>query len=224
MTILTNARIWLDHLYPGLWNASVAALAVFVLWLTKKFAPDFFAKLPPPVQALPAMFIAGLVSGIAALEPTIISFISSFFVSGVMGGVAAVGAHRALKESPLPYGEPNKPQSIRPPKPPSSPPTAPATHITILFLAALLTNGCGFFQSPTGKAVTCDISAGVLAALQDLLLIPGVLIGPLEEAYAAACAQAATKGMNQHDAEQYGLEHARTVAMKMGLEYKAASK
>jgi hypothetical protein len=220
MTILTNLRTWLDHVYPGLWNASVAAFAVLVLWLTKKFAPNFFAKLPPPVQALPAMFIAGLVSGIAALEPTIISFIASFIGGGLMGGVAAVGTHRTLKESPLPYGEPNKPQSIKPPSP-------PVTHITILFLTAMCltgTAGCGFFQSPTGKAVTCDISAGVLAALQDLLLIPGVLLEPLEAAYSKACTQAAAKGMTQHDAEQYGLDHARTVAMKMALEYKAASK
>lgn len=109
MTILTHLHVYLDGIYPGLWNASVAALAVFVLWILKKFFPDFFAKLPPAVQALPAMFIAAIVNGVAALEPTIVSFLVSALGGGLLGGVTAVGVHRMLKESPLPYGKDDKP-------------------------------------------------------------------------------------------------------------------
>lgn len=114
MTILTAWRTWLDNIYPGLWNLALSLVVVALLWGLKKWQPDFFAKLPPSVQALPAMFLAGVASAFAAFEPTLISFLTSLIGGAITGGVAAVGAHHVLKESKLPYGnEPQKPLSAR---------------------------------------------------------------------------------------------------------------
>jgi hypothetical protein len=139
MTILINLRTYLDGIYPGLWNASVAALVVLVVWLMKKFFPNTFAKLPPSLQALPAMFVAALVNGIAALEPTIISVIGG----GLLGGVTAVGVHRMLKESPLPYGKNDKPN-----------PVISAAKKAIIMIVACVFVACAALQQGTQAACT----------------------------------------------------------------------
>lgn len=113
MTFLTAWHRYLDSLYPGLWNATVAALVVFLIWLLKKVRPDLFAKLPPAVQALPAVVLSGLVSGLSAFEPTILAFLTQLIGGGIAGGAAAVGMHHMLKESPLPYGNPPKAPSSK---------------------------------------------------------------------------------------------------------------
>lgn len=146
MTILTNLRVWLDHLYPGLWNASVAALAVLVLWLLKKFAPNFFAKLPPSIQALPAVFIAAIVSGVAALAPTLLSFLSSAAAGGLLGGVTAVGVHHVLKESKLPYGTD--------PKDPNSVVKTAASAGLLLFALGIIPLACAGIQQGTSDVCT----------------------------------------------------------------------
>lgn len=146
MTPLTNLREILDHVYPGLWNAAVAALAVLVLWLVKKFAPNTFAKLPPSVQALPAMAIAAIVSGLAANLPTIVSFLTTAFAGGLIGGVTAVGTHRVLKELPIPYG--NDP-GIAARKLIMS-----GLVLPIALLAAALVGACAGLQK--GTAETCQ--------------------------------------------------------------------
>lgn len=115
MTILTQWRVALDAVYPGLWNASLGMLVVLGVWLLKKLAPNLFAKLPPAVQALPAMILSAIVTALSATSPTVGGFLSQLLAGSLIGGTMAVGAHRVLKESPLPYGGPSKPPSLRPP-------------------------------------------------------------------------------------------------------------
>ena len=105
---LASARAFLDGLYPGLSNALLALLAVFAVWLLKKLRPDLFAKLPPSVQALPALFVSGVLSALTAVEPTLAAVLANFLGGAAVGGAAAVGLHHMAKASPLPYGDPPK--------------------------------------------------------------------------------------------------------------------
>lgn len=151
MTILIRLHAYLDGLYPGLWNASVAAVAVLVLWLLKKFFPNVFAKLPPTVQALPAMFVAAILNGIATLEPTIVSFLINSLGGGLLGGVTAVGVHRVLKESPLPYE-----------KKKSTPLNAVAKRISMMMIGAACASlliACAALQQGT-QAVCTFLDSG----------------------------------------------------------------
>jgi len=110
MLILQHLRETLDHWSPGAFNASLAALLFVALWLGRRFKPDLFAKLPPTLQAWPALaggaVLAALSSNLSGgLVAAVVSALG-MSLTGLVSGVAAVGLHRTLKESPLPYGTP----------------------------------------------------------------------------------------------------------------------
>lgn len=128
---LVRLRAELDGFYPGLSNAAVGAVAVLFVWLLKKFSPATFAKLPPALQAAPAMLLTAIVTGLSATYPTIASVVSNALGGALVGGTFAVGAHRVLKESPLPYGNP-KPDPLVPP-----------IHITIIVAVLVVGFGLG---------------------------------------------------------------------------------
>lgn len=101
---------------------------------------------------------------------------------------------------------------------------ASISGVAIVAACAVGECGCSSFlhwNDPTSEAVTCGITSAVLNALQAMLVIPGVVLGPIEAAYSAACQKAAAQGMTEADAQAYGLEHARAEAMKMAVQYKA---
>ena len=125
--LLVYAREQLDAAFPGLSSAAVGALAVLAIWLLKRFAPAVFAKLPPALQAMPAMVFSAVVSSLAAAEPTLASILQNALGGAFVAGTFAVGAHHVLKESPLPYGDPPKPST-----------PAPPVHITIVIVALLV--------------------------------------------------------------------------------------
>lgn len=147
MTFFTHIRDSLNGVYPGLWNAAVGVVVVTLIWLLKKLAPNLFDKLPPAVQALPAVFLSGMISGLSAAAPLIGDFLAHFAVGGMLGGTLAVGAHHMLKESPLPYGRP-KPDSLKP---------SAVTHITLVLLAMLTFIGCSPSEMQTAVSVAEDV-------------------------------------------------------------------
>lgn len=90
-----------------------------------------------------------------------------------------------------------------------------AVHVV---LAALALAGCAsfmHFSDPTAQAVTCGITSAVLGPLEALAASLGFPISVIESLYSDACAIAAAKGMTQHDAERFGLEHATVRARAM---------
>jgi hypothetical protein len=97
---MPELRASLDALYPGLFNALVGLSMVGLIWVWRKVSPSTFEKLPPKMQALPAVVGAGLMSSFAAQQ----DLLMNAAVGGVLGGIFGVGSHRALKESKLSYG------------------------------------------------------------------------------------------------------------------------
>jgi hypothetical protein len=108
MLILQHLRETLDHWSPGAFNASLAALLFVALWLGRRFKPDLFAKLPPTLQAWPALAGGAVLAALSSnssggLMATVISALG-MSLTGLVSGIGAVGLHRTLKESKLPYG------------------------------------------------------------------------------------------------------------------------
>jgi len=108
MFILQHLRETLDHWSPGAFNASLAALLFVALWLGRRLKPDLFAKLPPTLQAWPALAGGAVLAALSSnssggLMAAVISALG-MSLTGLVSGVAAVGLHRTLKESKLPYG------------------------------------------------------------------------------------------------------------------------
>lgn len=97
----------------------------------------------------------------------------------------------------------------------------PAATIAKSGLVLLLCTSCSapfVFSNPSTQTVTCEITAAVLPLLEELSATLGFPLSVVESLYSAACAEAAAKGMSQHDAEQYGVHHARALGMKMRAE------
>jgi hypothetical protein len=88
-------------------------------------------------------------------------------------------------------------------------------------VAALALPGCKapfVWSDPSVQAVSCGITAAVLPLLESLAATLGFPLSVVEALYGTACAEAAARGMSQHDAEQYGVAHARELGMKMRAE------
>lgn len=71
------------------------------------------------------------------------------------------------------------------------------------------------FSDPTAQSVTCGITSVVLGPLEQLAKLLGFPLPLVEDLYSEACNFAAAQGMNQHDAEQFGLKHATERAQAM---------
>lgn len=87
----------------------------------------------------------------------------------------------------------------------------------------LVLGGCASFlhwKDPNVQAVSCGITSAVLPLLEELAVSLGVPLAAVERLYATACAEAAAKGLSQHDAESYGVAEARTNALRMRAEGK----
>lgn len=155
MTSLAGWRDALNAIYPGLWNAALGLIVVLIVWGLRRWRPDVFARLPPAVQMLPAMVLSAIVTALSATSPTIGGFLSQLLAGTLIGGTTAIGAHRVLKESPLPYGGPGKPPSLRPPPPRhiSIPPAA----MMVALLAGLQLSACTPSELQTAVEVASDI-------------------------------------------------------------------
>jgi hypothetical protein len=233
---LQHLRTYLDALQPGLFNAALAALLFVALWLVRKQWPLFFAKLPPALQAWPAMATGAVV---AALSASVDGNFGGAFVNalgmaltGLVSGMLASGIHRTLKEAPGPYGE----DQIPPKKDPA--PLVPVKRISglLIFLVALaLTiSGCKsflHFSDPTAQAVTCAILEPEEALIESAAGVCGpfapACLSALQALFGNACTAAATAGKSQDEAHAAGLaavhKHAgvmRASLLKAGVEVK----
>lgn len=193
MTFLAQWRDALNAIYPGLWNAALGLAVVLALWATKKLKPDLFARLPPAVQALPAMILSAVATALSATSPTLGGFLSQLLAGSLVGGTMAVGVHRVLKESPLPYGGTGgaKADSLKPPKPPIEPPTPPTGTLALAglllvffdsFGSVLLAVACGaivtspiFFAQACTPAEAGAVVKDVETVAQDVTKIAQVL-------------------------------------------------
>jgi hypothetical protein len=139
---LTTIRTALDALQPGLFNALLALLLFGAMYLVKRFKPELFNKLPTALQAWPAMAIGAVIAALSAstngnfLQAVVNA--AGMSLSGLLSGVLAVGAHRTLKESPLPYATPPAKHDL-------------VQHITILFLMLVV---------PVAALVACTKQQG----------------------------------------------------------------
>ncbi len=105
---LQQLHALLDSITPGLFNAALAVLLWGALWLVRKFKPLLFVKLPPSLQAWPALASGALLSALSAstdgdLKGAAVNALGQA-LAGLVSGVMAVGLHRTLKESALSYG------------------------------------------------------------------------------------------------------------------------
>jgi hypothetical protein len=152
LPFLQQFRTYLDAIQPGLFNASLAGLLFAALWLLRKFKPLFFAKLPPSLQAWPALATGAVIAALSAstdgnLGGAVLNALGMAF-TGLLSGVMASGIHRTLKESALPYGT-----SDVPPK------KSPTPLVGIVWLVALLgVCGCGSFLHVADPTIDDDIS------------------------------------------------------------------
>ena len=142
---LQHLRAFLDGLVPGGFNASLAALLWVALWGLRKFKPLFFAKLPPALQAWPALAVGAVIAALSAstganVGEAVLNALG-MSLTGLLSGVLSVGAHRVLKESPLPYGAHDIP-----PKPPTGP--------LVAIVVGLLLTGCMGAKSAITEACT----------------------------------------------------------------------
>lgn len=203
--LLTQWRAALDAVYPGLFNAVIGAVVVLGVWLLKKFAPNWFAKLPPAVQALPAMVISAVVTALSATSPTLSSFLSQLLAGTLVTGTMAVGAHHVLKESPLPYGNPGKTPSLRPPA---------AAGLVLLALVGSCA-GCASFgawsqAAAPDVAIVCGLTGDVLSQLEAWASEAGVPVIYLQQVYADACGGAAKE--DSGGAKKVGLSASHAAA------------
>jgi len=113
MTFLAHLREQLNAIQPGLFNALLALVLMLLIWVWRKASPATFDKLPPSLQAWPALaggaVLAALSTNISVppLQVAVAALAQS--LGGIVSGIAAVGTHRVLKESPFPYGGKSQP-------------------------------------------------------------------------------------------------------------------
>jgi hypothetical protein len=115
---LVHLRTVLDGVHPGLFNAILSALLLGAIWVWRKFWPASFAKLPTAVQAAPALAGGAVLGALSAningapIDAVLAALVQS--AGGIISGLAAIGTHHALKESPLPYGNPKPVAAVGP--------------------------------------------------------------------------------------------------------------
>lgn len=105
---LQQLRLSVDAIYPGLFNAGLAAVLFAALWVIRRFKPLLFANMPAALQAWPALASGAVIAALSAstdgnIGGAVVNALGQA-LAGLVSGVLAVGLHRTLKESPLPYG------------------------------------------------------------------------------------------------------------------------
>lgn len=88
-------KTYLDAIDPRLFFALIALVAWTVVGAWRKYAPASFERIPPTVQALPAILV-----GAVAAAPAGAGSLKETFINATLGafsGLAAIGTHHALK-------------------------------------------------------------------------------------------------------------------------------
>ena len=183
---LQHLRTYLDALQPGLFNAGLAALLFVALWGVRRWKPLFFAKLPPALQAWPAMASGALIAALSASTDG--DFIGALVNAlgmagtGLVSGMLSVGVHRTLKESPTPYGVDQIP--------PKKDPAPMVTRISglMVFLLVVAIPGCASFGkfNPTAKTAIATVD-DIARRLCELAHADSLGVSPQEIA-AGVCA------------------------------------
>jgi len=91
---MTAIRTYLDNVDPRLWPLAIALVAGGVVWGWRKLSPKSFDRLPPAIQALPAILIAAAIGGATGSDLVHMMFEAA---SGAVSGLLAVGGHHTLK-------------------------------------------------------------------------------------------------------------------------------
>ena len=184
---LQHLRVYLDALQPGLFNAGLAALLFVALWGVRRWKPLFFAKLPPALQAWPAMASGALIAALSASTDG--DFIGALVNAlgmagtGLVSGMLSVGVHRTLKESPTPYGE----RQIPPKKDPAPMVTRISVLMVFLIVVACLPACASFGKfNPTAKTAIATVD-DIARRLCELAHADSLGVSPQEVA-AGICA------------------------------------
>jgi hypothetical protein len=158
LPFLVSIRTYLDALHPGLFNAATAVVVLTLLWAVKKLRPAWFEKLPTAWQAWPALTLAALTTALATstaatAADTVVAVLGNAFLGLLNAGLGAIGLHRAMKESKLPYGNP-KPSTGKTDPPASG--LSAGGLIAIVLSVVLGVGACthaGKFDPKVGPAV-----------------------------------------------------------------------
>lgn len=215
---LLHLRTYLDGLHPGLFNATLAAVLFGLLWVVRKVKPLFFAKLPPALQAWPALASGAVLAALSAstdgdFAGAVVNALG-MALTGLVSGMLASGIHRTLKESPLPYGSNDVP--------PKKPPTAAVAMVAVAFGLAL--SGCSGAKFPDAGTL-CALAGDVEPVLEKYADDHGVPLKYVRDAFAIACMDAAKTDPER--ARAVGLSAAKasaSAAAKSGARFDGGTK
>jgi hypothetical protein len=142
LPFLSAVKAECDAVDPRLWYALLALLVGGIVAAWRKWRPGSFERLPPRVQALPAILLAAVTAGGAAAD---LKKAAVDAVLGAMfGGLGAIGGHHALKAAGLVGG--SGPASKRPP---AVPPVLGGLLLLVLALPALPVGCAGWTRKDT---------------------------------------------------------------------------
>lgn len=101
LAFLHAARAALAAVHPLLPFICIAAIVGGLVYLWRRFSPTTFDKLPPQIQALPALLISAILAGASSGGDVGRMMIDAAI--GAFSGLLSVGGHEALKRLPGPY-------------------------------------------------------------------------------------------------------------------------